>query len=470
MKVAAYVRPWSRSYFEYFLGQAFPDAQPLLISDFRGLGDYDWSGRFYAHLSTAPGNVRCPYWLDIDTELEIIARSYLLRSMSMQKASRLLRAMSRAIENMLDAISPDAFVSPSVDSYVMDLLVHHCVHRDIPFCGLLPCPFPGYTRVTARGEYFSFRTPGVEECRDSIAKVVDPSFRPVDLTEWLKMYGSNLVYLKRSLRELPKPYIFPLLARLRRDPMNYHYMASALTSVSFVSQALRLHRFFRSDWIERVSGWRGTTVYLPLQAFPECTTDYHVAEMDLIDFPRLMPRALDALTRKPGVLVCVKEHPGMMGARPPDFYEQILARRNVVLISGDVSAAEVIARCDIVLTWTGTSGFEAALRGKPVVTIGKPYYSCGPLFRNVRSLAQLDDLASVTGELKNITPTEGTQEEVARHVLSGTFPGEFRFIRFNARDESLRRDADALARGLRIHWASWRDAFLDKAFEGSTGR
>src|SRR5574337_1132298 len=148
MKVAAYVRPWSRNYFDYFIRQAFPGAQPLLLSDFRGFGDYDWSGRFYAHLKASIGDVRCPYWIDTQTELEIITRSYLLRSMNMTKASRLVRAMSRAIEDMLDDTHPDAFVGPSADSYVMDLLIRHCVRRDIPFCGLLPCPFPGYTRVT----------------------------------------------------------------------------------------------------------------------------------------------------------------------------------------------------------------------------------------------------------------------------------------------------------------------------------
>src|SRR5574337_1773175 len=103
------------------------------------------------------------------------------------------------------------------------------------------------------------------------------------------MYGSHQVHLKRSLRELPKRYVFPLIGRWRRDPMNYHYMASALSAVSFVSQAFRLHRYFLADWRERVGKWPGTVVYFPLQTFPEFTTDYHVAEIDLIDFPRLLP-------------------------------------------------------------------------------------------------------------------------------------------------------------------------------------
>lgn len=457
MKVAAYVRPWSINYFKYFLPKVFPEAETLLLSDFRGLGDYKWSERFHMLYDENINESYPPYWLDIKTEFEIIIRDRLLRSMPFLEASQMVRAMSRSIQIMLDEVMPDAIVSPSADSYVMDLLIRHCNDRDIPYCGLLPCPFPKYTRVTSIGERTSFRVPSEHECADSVAAVKDLSFHPVDLTEWLKTYGKKNLHLKRSLREIPKRFIFPAIGRLRKDPKNYHYMGSALTSasVSFFSQAVFLGRYFDDNWRCKLESWQGRKVYIPLQTFPECTTDYHVQELDLIDFPRLLPRLLDALSLDTDTLVCVKEHPGMMGARPPGFYENILKHKNILLISGEVPASQLIAATDLIVTWTGTGALEGVLRGKPAITMGVPFYSTGPMFLNIRSLEELDRVVDLLEETEKFCASPNNEIEVTRHVLSGTFPGEFRFINFDQNNKLQRKNADELAEGMRKYWSAW---------------
>lgn len=459
-RIAAYVRPWSSSFYQYFIPRAFDGGRPVLLSDWKGLGDFDINSAFYRYFRGPAENVRIPVWLNHSVESEMILRNFLLRNLPLEQASRMIRAMSRAIEDALDQTQPDAMLSPAVDSYVMDLLKRHCVARGIPYCGMLPCPFPGYTRITAVGEYLQFRSPDDSEIDLSVQHVANPSFRPVDLDEWLKMYGASHVHLKRALRELPKPWVFPVLGRIKGDPLNYHYLYSAKTSVSFFSQALFVHRYFTDGWLDKLRQWTGTKVYIPMQAFPECTTDYHVQELDLIDFPRLLARVIDALAQDNSILVCLKEHPGMVGARPPGFYEALLNRPNVLLLDAQVPAASLIAETDVLLTWTGTGGLEAALRGKPVITLGKPYYSHGPMFRTVHNLAELDQIAQTVLEVTHVQSTADQMREVGRHVLSGCFPGEFRFIRFDEQDPGLRKDADALAEGLKRHWSSWANSFL----------
>lgn len=457
MRVAAYVRPWSKDYYEYFLQNAFPGQPGFLLSDWKGLGDFDWSGAFYRRYIRSNELAKLPIWLTDTVENEIIARNYLLRSLSSAEARNLVRCMSGAIEEMLDRIQPDLVMSPAVDSYVMDLLLRHCNARSISYCGMLPSPITGYTRITAIGEQLDFRDPTDAEVKQAVHSIADPSFTPVDLAEWLNMYGNSNVCLKRALRELPKPYAFPILGWLRDDPHNYHYRASALTRVSFVSQALLIDRYFDSRWLERIRKWSGTKVYIPLQAFPECTTDYHVEQLDLIDFPRLLPRLIDALCSDSNILVCIKEHPGMMGVRPPGFYDSILRRENVVLLSGNVPASSLIAESDVVVTWTGTGGLEAAIRGKPVVTIGRPYYSVGDSFANIMSTMDLDNAAAFVRNIRDRSISADDKFEIARHVLTGTFPGEYRFIRFNKITPSLLADANKLIEGTLAHWKSWAD-------------
>jgi len=459
MKIAAYVRPWSKCYYEYFLAAAFPGQQHCLLSDWKGLGEFDWSSSFYRLFKLPANQLHSPYWLSTSDILEIIVRSFLLRSMSIVEAMHLVRCMSSAISEMLDYVQPDLLFSPAIDSYVMDLLMRHCVHRRIPYCGMLPSPITGYTRITAVGEQLSFRDPSDLEIQDAIRLVSNPSFSPVDLREWMKMYGNRNVSLKRALRELPKPYYFPLVGFLRGDPRNYHYKASAETAVSSISQSLFVDRFFDNNWLDRVRSWSGTKIYIPLQAFPECTTDYHVDQLDLIDFHNVLPRLVDSLCADENNLVCIKEHPGMQGARPAGFYDLFRHRHNVVLVSSGIPASVLIAETDVVVTWTGTGGLEAAIRGKPVVTIGKPYYSVGMSFLNLTNIQEVDNASELIRDIFCETPSAGNKYEIIKHVLSGTFAGEYRFIRFDKTDADLIYDIEQLVVSTTKYWKSWSQAF-----------
>ncbi|MEX2649736.1 MAG: hypothetical protein WD673_12065 [Alphaproteobacteria bacterium] len=67
-----------------------------------------------------------------------------------------------------------------------------------------------------------------------------------------------------------------------------------------------------------------------------------------------------------GVLLAVKETVHAVGRRPRDFYDQIRALKNVVLL--DPREGGIAARA--VATVTGTVGLEAAVMGRPVVAFG----------------------------------------------------------------------------------------------------
>lgn len=461
-KIAAYVRPWSIKYFEYFLPLAFDKAEAIFLSDFRGLGCFDWCGRFYYYFNQLDEDIRVPYWLDANQILEIIARSYLLRALSLNEAFRLVRAMSCAIEDTLNATCPDALISPSADSYVMDLLIQHCRHRRIPYCGLIPCPIPGFTRASAIGEFFSFRVPTEEECSKALVKIKDPLFKPIDLTEWLKMYGNSFIYLKRCVREIPKKLYFYLLGKIKNDQKNYHYLGNSISKVSLFSQGVYLKKNFCNQWLKIMRNWSGIRVYLPLQVIPESTTDYHTKNLDLIDFPRLIIRLLKNLATNSKILICVKEHPGMMGARPPNFYKNILNQKNILLISGEVPATSVMSEADVVLLWNGTGGLEGALRGKPVITIGVPYYNFGLNFRSIEDLESFDKIDEIVIESIKHKNSGDDDLKIINHILSGTFPGEFLFINFNKENLKLAKNAQNLAEGLKCFWQAWQTE--NKAF------
>ncbi len=72
-----------------------------------------------------------------------------------------------------------------------------------------------------------------------------------------------------------------------------------------------------------------------------------------------------------GTLLVVKETLAALGRRPADFYDQIRAFKNVVMIDPLEFGLDVVRQCAAVATITGTGGFEGAVMGKPVISFGR---------------------------------------------------------------------------------------------------
>jgi capsule polysaccharide export protein KpsC/LpsZ len=76
------------------------------------------------------------------------------------------------------------------------------------------------------------------------------------------------------------------------------------------------------------------------------------------------------------VLIYIKEHPRESGwlSRSTEDYEDLLALPKVRFVSRDTSTFSLRERCAAVATVTGTVGFEALFRGKPVFLFGHRFY------------------------------------------------------------------------------------------------
>lgn len=82
-----------------------------------------------------------------------------------------------------------------------------------------------------------------------------------------------------------------------------------------------------------------------------------------------------------GWFVYVKEHmaqfiPSRRGdlSRHPSFYEKMASWPNVRLVSASHSPFALVDHAKAIATVTGTVGWEALVRGKPVLTFGYPWY------------------------------------------------------------------------------------------------
>lgn len=151
-------------------------------------------------------------------------------------------------------------------------------------------------------------------------------------------------------------------------------------------------------------------VYFPLHLDPEASTlvysPYHTNQLAVIEaLSKQIPLSSHLL---------VKEHPVMLGQRPLDFYKQIDSMPNVTIIDPAVSSELLIKNASVVVTITGTAGWEAILLGKPAIIIGQvPYTAVGEGVVNCPDLTQLRDVMRNAREL-----TPASDEALIRYIAS----------------------------------------------------
>lgn len=120
-------------------------------------------------------------------------------------------------------------------------------------------------------------------------------------------------------------------------------------------------------------------VYFPLHYQPERTT---MPEGGAFEDQRLAIRMISA-AMPAGWSVYVKEHPSQLAGDPrmeaekgrsSRYYRDLAAIRDVQLVDMAVGSHELIDASKAVATITGTAGWEALVRGKPVFVFGDAWY------------------------------------------------------------------------------------------------
>lgn len=131
-------------------------------------------------------------------------------------------------------------------------------------------------------------------------------------------------------------------------------------------------------------------VYFPLHTQPEATTLVNAPFFnDQLTLIENIAKSLPV-----DYLLYVKEHPGQKLKlwRPVDYYETILKMPNVKLIHPDVDSRLLISKSKLVISITGTSGFEAIIQNKPVLLFSDTFYGSLPLVTKIEKYSDLPSL------------------------------------------------------------------------------
>ncbi|HET6491531.1 MAG TPA: hypothetical protein VFG44_01010 [Burkholderiales bacterium] len=134
-------------------------------------------------------------------------------------------------------------------------------------------------------------------------------------------------------------------------------------------------------------------VYLPLSVEPEVTLTRESPEFNHQAF------AVHAIASNlpAGTVLAVKEHLSTIGTRPKDFYRSLAKIPNVVLLDPLEWGLDVMRKSRAVATINGTSGFEAAAQGIPVLTFS--VHNKYNLMPHVRVVSGWHDMPAALAEV-----------------------------------------------------------------------
>jgi hypothetical protein len=441
MKISFYVRPWSYEYFKYVANQLGGHVKPHFVSDFKGLCKGDLSTEFYSSLN----NIDRLSKIDIShlDEERIISQDRLLRTLPHKDAINLIKAAHYSILKYLQKVNIDTFISVTIDSYIIDLIELNCKKLNIPFIGIHLTMISGYTLITARGESNSIRNIDIEE--------VNSVHKRLTLSDYSVNYVENKnppfsLALKRWLRSLIKIPYFEIVRRYRKDPLNYHYLATIAVSRSRSNiNFLRYKSFFCEHWEDRISSSL-SKIYMPIQFHPECNSEYWSKVQKFLPYEDGFLSVAKELSQE--FQIIVKEHPEMIGLRSPEFYRSLKNMNNVTLAPVGVSQEKLIDICDVCATWNSSVGIESILRNKPVITFASPFYALGDCYLTIEDdINILSEVKKFLGKGNSVTHNQ--QKIILKHILSTSMLGHPDEIFFDTKNHKKVSDAQKLSSSLK---------------------
>jgi len=456
-KVLVYLRPWNVDQMLHLARSIVgPSGHIETASDFNGVANFRLRGTDRKLSITALA--QCSRLTDSEL-CEIVSRCRLLRNIPKKKARRLTFAAERAITDVLDRVKPSVVISITIDTYILDLLALLARKKGILFLGLVPSLLKDHFRITARGEHVSSRTVSDAEIDAALTTLIVKDYRPDFLVQSEREMRRQMWRL--WLRNLPKPLWFALRRLKPGEADNLHYWASQMIASRYWSFWPRTLNGISGPALVALGEDGGPPlIYLPLQMSPEATIDYWSRDTRWIDYERFIIELVRCYRGK--WRFAIKEHPNLVGYRSRGFYKRLKAEPNCVMVSLRVPSNDVVALCRGALVCTGTAGFEAALRGKPVLSDSAPYYAAP---------GTLLPIAALDGELPEPEPDAARQRALMAHMLRGTLLG--RFLNngtWRADNPDHRAWSEAMAVSIRGYLDRCAQAGQIEAYEATTSR
>ncbi|MBW1861618.1 MAG: hypothetical protein JRJ02_04500 [Deltaproteobacteria bacterium] len=120
-------------------------------------------------------------------------------------------------------------------------------------------------------------------------------------------------------------------------------------------------------------------------------------------------------------LLYIKPHYNDFGNQKIAYYRSLAQRPNIQVLSAYCDGHRLIRKCSLIITITGTVGWEGILHGKPVFTFGNVFYNSFPLVTRIHDIKELPYLIRKT--LESFKPDPELLKKYIVAQFQGTYEG-----------------------------------------------
>lgn len=261
--------------------------------------------------------------------------------------------------------------------------------------------------------------------REFIKQFREKGVKPEYITatqKGIKTYSSVFAQLSKIAR-VPEYLFGYYFGKYKDDPA---FKGRSLTKVmrEKITQKFRKLYIDRAD-IFKQPNYNDKYVFFPLHYEPETATMI-MAPM-YIDQIAVLENISKSLPLN--YKLYVKEHPVMaaLGMRDFSYYQRLMKIPNIVLIDPRIDSKELIKNCQVLITITGTAGWEAILLKKPAITLGNVFYNKMDMVKKCKGYNELPYI------IKDILENYKHDEDELIRFLSSIFETSFsaRFYEMN---------------------------------------
>ncbi len=287
--------------------------------------------------------------------------------------------------------------SKKIDLVVMNHEPHQCYDYVLyGLCKMKNIPVLYLARVYTIDTVFVVAdwedpAPELQNALEKIRKEYADSRKPVELSKNYEAYFELFRnkqpapwYKPKSVKLKPQSFASrwwrQAIKILKRDPRRF---LVSVFSPQFWARKFKQHKAISFyDQHVRIPDLDKPFVYIALHYQPEATTlplsGAYVEQERIVQ--------LLAVCLPPEINIYVKEHPAQgERCRSEQFYQSLLVLPSVTFIPRDTDTYQLVDRCLAVATGTGTVGFEAMMRLKPVLMFGHFPHQYAPGIHCIRT-------------------------------------------------------------------------------------
>lgn len=394
-------------------------AEIQLISDERlGGSETIWWGRyFYKNYKESKGLDKVAGF-PVD---DMIQRCRYLRGHSTEQATKMVAAAILSWEEILSDDRFDAVVTLPVDSFVLDSLIRVAEQKKIPAISPIATLFPGRVRFTVRGELsgsIDADENSNEELERTIEKLSDRKFKPdflmgTDSTIWKTAW-------RRVLIDSLKVPAFWLYRNLAGDPLSYSFPPKKFLNKRMFATPSRANKVLDFEKKSTLN-FPDKFVLMPLQFYPESTSDYWIPELEMCNHHRAILAVARALSKEYAIVV--KEHPAGIARRDSDVLRKLAQIPNVYVAPTRYPMTPLVERSSLVVGYASSTLLQAVCLNVPVLYCGTPYYGADddPVIKELGDPASILQSASAAiNSSRDATEGRRKLERIFRSTAKGS--------------------------------------------------